>query len=107
MPQNGTTIKIFSLLLLLLVSLLTSAQTRNEFWGKLNVIHPFSDHWSIGLELHHRRQANYRSEDKNVFRYQLGNYARVMIYYQLPKKWTIILSPLGYFGNEDILNADG
>lgn len=84
-----------------------SAQTRNEFWGKINITHPLNDRWSVGLDLHHRRQANYRTDDKNIFRYNLGNYGRILIYYKLPKNWTIVLSPIGYYGNEDILNAAG
>ena len=83
------------------------AQTRNEFWCRLNITHPVDQKWSIGLDMHHRRQANYRDNDKNIFRYQLGNYMRLTVYYQLPKKWTIFVSPIGYFANEDILTKDG
>lgn len=95
------------LVIFLFISSISTAQTRNEFWCRLNITHPLDKHWSIGIDMHHRRQANYQSGDKNIFRYQLGNYARLMLFYQLPEKWTIFVSPLGYFANEDILNRDG
>lgn len=90
-----------------LYPLLTTAQTRNEFWLKAAVNHQFSKHWAAGIELHHRRQANFQSQDKNIFHYPLGNYARAWIQYKLPGEWLLIVSPIGYFSNEDILNSKG
>lgn len=94
-----------TLLLLLPVSL--AAQTRSEFWLKLNMTHALNQHWNAGVDFHHRRQANFNTDDKNIFHYPLGTYARAWITYKLQKGWTVILSPVGYFHNEDILNRAG
>lgn len=85
----------------------SAAQTRRESWFRLNLTHRFNSNWSAGLDLQQRRQANYKTSDRNIFHYPLSSFARAWIYYQLPKDWTILLSPIGYFDNEDILNTKG
>lgn len=91
--------------LLLAVSL--SAQTRRESWFRLNLTRRINPQWSAGLDLQHRRQANYRTGEHNFLHYPLSSFGRIWIYYQLPRNWTLLLSPIGYFDNEDILNSKG
>jgi len=95
------------LAVLLFFPLLAFSQTRKEFWLKLNFTHQFSTKWMAGLDLQHRRQANFNQADKNIFHYTLANYGRIWLYYQLPWNWSLVVSPIGYFNNEDILNAAG
>lgn len=84
-----------------------SAQTRKESWIRLNLTRRINTNWSVGLDLQHRRQANYRTGDHNYMHYPLSSFGRAWLYYQLPKGWTLLLSPIGYFDNEDILNVNG
>lgn len=93
---------IFSLLL---ASLSTSAQVHNEFWTRLNITHSVGGHWSIGLDMQHRRQANYLTGEKNLFHYPMSSSVRVWVYYQLKKQWQLITSPIGFFENDNILNS--
>lgn len=95
------------MILFFLLPLLSTAQNRKESWLKIQLTHRFNEQWSAGLELQHRRQANYLESDKNIFHYPLGNYGRVWIYKQLPHQWILVLSPAGYFHNEDIINTAG
>ncbi len=91
----------------LFLPLASFSQTRHEYWMKLNIIHPLKKEWSVAVELHHRRQSNYRSGDKNIFHYPLGNMARVWINYRLSRQWSVVLSPAGYFNNEEIQDETG
>ncbi len=95
------------LLLLLCMPILSHSQDRNEFWLRIILSHRFAEKWSASLDLHHRRQANYQSGDQNIFHHPLGNYIRGWVQYQLPHQWTLVVSPIGYFDNEDILNSSG
>lgn len=95
------------LIIFLWSPLIAFGQSRSEFWVKLNINHPINTKWSVGVDLHHRRQSNFQSGDKNIFHYPLGNYARVWLNYKLSKGWLFTLSPVGYFHNEDILNQNG
>lgn len=94
-------------ILVLFIGVNLAAQTRKESWFRLNLTHRFNPQWSAGLDIQQRRQANYKTADHNIFHYPLSSFARVWVYYQLPKEWTILLSPVGYFDNEDILNVKG
>jgi hypothetical protein len=100
-------LKHFTTILGLLLPLLIQAQTRKESWFRLNLTHRFNTNWSAGLDIQHRRQANYKTGDGNILHYPLSSFARAWIYYQLAKGWTLLLSPVGYFDNEDILNVNG
>lgn len=93
--------------IVLLVPQLAFAQTRKEFWLKVNLTHRFDTKWSAGLDVQHRRQANFKTADHNIFHHTMANYVRGWVYYQLPRQWTLVLSPIGYFDNEDILNTAG
>lgn len=86
---------------------MANGQTRNELWLKLNLTHAFHAKWSVGIDLQHRRQADFQSGDKNIFHYPLGNYARLWLYYKMPKKWALTISPAGYFHNEEIVTQNG
>lgn len=94
-------------LFILLLPIAASSQTRNECWLKMTVNRPLDEQWSVGVELQHRRQANFQIQDKNIFHYPLANYARAWITYKLPHKWALVLSPVGYFDNEDIISSYG
>lgn len=91
----------------LFLPIAAASQTRHECWLKMMVTHPLNEHWSLGAELQHRRQANFQVQDKNIFHYPLANYVRAWITYKLPHNWTLVLSPVGYFDNEDIVSSDG
>ncbi|MFN5607754.1 MAG: hypothetical protein ACK483_08635, partial [Bacteroidota bacterium] len=53
-------------LLLLALPILGYTQDRNEGWIRLNLNHWIQPKFGVGLELHHRRQANYWTTDKNL-----------------------------------------
>ena len=95
------------LLLLLWAPFFSHSQDRNEFWLKINLGHRFSERLSVSLDVQHRRQANYRTKDENIFHYPLANNMRIWVNYRLPHNWMLVLSPIGYFNNEDILNSNG
>lgn len=106
-PGKKDCLKRIATIFGLVLPLLINAQTRKESWFRLNLTHRFNTNWSAGLDIQHRRQANYKKGDGNILHYPLSSFARAWIYYQLPKGWTLLLSPIGYFDNEDILNANG
>lgn len=95
------------LLLVTVLPLLATSQTRHECWVRVNTTVLLDKHWSAGLDLLHRSQANYRNGDKNIFHYPLGNLARLWVYYQLPENWTLLLSPFAWLRNNDIEDAKG
>jgi len=95
------------LLFLLWTPFFSHSQDRNEFWLKINLGHKFSERLSVSLDVQHRRQANYQTKDENIFHYPLGSSIRVWVNYRLPHNWMLVLSPIGYFNNEDILSSTG
>lgn len=94
-------------LLLLAISIIGFTQDRHEGWIRLNLNHWIQPKFGVGLELHHRRQANYWTTDKNLLDESMLTIVRPWIYFKLPSKWTLCASPLSYHGYRDILNAQG
>lgn len=97
---------ILFLILLFLNSNLFS-QNRNEFWSKVSLTKKINKHWAIGMDIQHRRQADFYKEDKNIFHFGLTNSIRVWAYYKLKQNWSIVASPIAYFENDNIVNASG
>lgn len=95
------------LLIFLLSPAISQSQTHTEFWSKLNTTVTVNKSWSIGMDVQYRRQANYRGDDKNIFQYPMAKSIRVWIYHNLKSQWQLVLSPIGYFENDDIINGDG
>lgn len=62
---------ILFLILLFLNSNLFS-QNRNEFWSKVSLTKKINKHLAIGMNIQHRRQANFYKEDKNIFSFRLN-----------------------------------
>jgi len=81
-------------LLLLALPILGYTQDRNEGWIRLNLNHWIQPKFGVGLELHHRRQANYWTTDKNLLDESMLTIVRPWIYFRLPSKWVISSSPL-------------
>jgi hypothetical protein len=92
---------------LLLLSELGNTQDRHEGWVRLNLNHWLQPKLGIGLELHHRRQANYWTSDKNMLEESMLTIVRPWIYLKLPSKWILSTSPLSYHGSREILNTQG
>lgn len=92
------------LLLLSLIPFTLTAQPHAEFWSKSSVTISINNHWSFGIDVQYRQQANYRKGDKNILHYPMGRSVSSWIYYNLKDQWQIILSPAGWFKNEDISN---
>ena len=83
------------------------SQDRNEFWSKISLTKKVNKQWSLGIDIQHRRQADFYKEDKNIFRFGLINSIRLWAYYKLKQNWSIVASPVAYFENENIVNASG
>ena len=83
------------------------SQNRNEFWVKASLIKKVDKHWAIGIDIQHRRQADYYKKDKNIFHFALTNSIRLWAYYKLKQNWSIVASPVAYFENENIVNTTG
>ena len=96
--------KILFLILLFLNSNLFS-QNRNEFWSKISLTKKVNKHWALGVDIQHRRQADFYKEDKDIFHFGLTNSIRLWAYYKLTHHWSVIASPVAYFENENIVNA--
>lgn len=92
------------LLLLYLVPFTLTAQPHAEFWSKLSAVKLINSYWAFGIDVQYRQQANYRKGDKNILHYPMGRSVSSWIYYNLKDQWQIILSPAGWFKNEDISN---
>jgi hypothetical protein len=58
-------------MLLLLIPALALSQDRYESWTRLSVAMPINKHWSAALEWHYRRQADFRNDELNLFKYPL------------------------------------
>lgn len=91
----------------LILSGLGYSQDRYEGWIRLNLNHWVQPKFGWGLELHHRRQSNYWTSEKNILDESMLTIVRPWIYFKLPSKWTLCASPLSYHGYRDILNAQG
>ncbi|HEX7457344.1 MAG TPA: hypothetical protein VF301_02830, partial [Ginsengibacter sp.] len=78
------------------------AQNQNEFWSRINITKKIDSHWVLGIDVQHRRQADYLKHEKNIFHYTLTNSIRIWAFYKLKQNWTIIASPVAYFNNENI-----
>lgn len=72
---------------LLLLSELGNTQDRHEGWVRLNLNHWGQSKFGIGLELHHRRQANYWTANKNLLDESLLTIVRPWIYFRLVIKF--------------------
>ncbi len=83
------------------------AQNQNEFWSRVNMNTKINSHWVLGIDVQHRRQADYLKHEKNIFHYTLTNSIRIWAFYKLKQNWTIIASPVAYFNNENINRASG
>jgi hypothetical protein len=83
------------------------AQNQNEFWSRINITKKIDSHWVLGIDVQHRRQADYLKHEKNIFHYTLTNSIRIWAFYKLKQNWTIIASPVAYFNNENINRASG
>jgi len=99
----------FTLLILLLITTpsLSWAQTRHESWVRANFNHWMNPKFGIGLELHHRRQSNYWTEQENIFEESMLTIIRPWVYHKIGKGWVIAVSPLSFHGYRDILNQSG
>jgi Protein of unknown function (DUF2490) len=95
------------LFILLLIPVFSTAQKHTEFWSKLNTTVTVNKSWSIGMDVQYRRQANYRDDDKNIFHYPMAKSVRAWMYHNLKNQWQLILSPIAFFKNDDILNING
>ncbi|MEY4587051.1 MAG: hypothetical protein RIT05_1469 [Bacteroidota bacterium] len=94
-------------LLLVALPIIGFTQDRNEGWIRLNLNHWIQPKLGVGLELHHRRQANYWTTDKNLLDESMLTIVRPWIYFRLPSKWVLSSSPISYHGTREILNAQG
>ena len=74
---------------------------------KVNLVFPRVKKWGGVLEMQYRRQSDYHISDYNVFRYPLGFSVRPWLLYSPGGRWTILLSPGGYFQTEDIPETNG
>lgn len=95
------------LLISFFIPVFSTAQNHTEFWSKLNTTVALNKSWSIGMDVQYRRQADYKSGDKNIFHYPMATSIRAWVYYSLKNQWQIILSPIAYFKNDEILNNNG
>jgi Protein of unknown function (DUF2490) len=94
--------------LLLFFSIATGwTQTRYEFWTRLNFNYWVNKKTGIGLELHHRRQSNYWSDQKNIFEESMLTIIRPWLYRKIGKDWILATSPLSFHAYRDILNQSG
>jgi hypothetical protein len=98
-------LKYFAILFFCSIQL--NAQTRDELWTKINVTKSLNEKWLVGFDIQHRRQANYQIKEKNLFHYDLNNSIRSWVYYKIKNDWMFILSPIAYFTNNDVKNAEG
>jgi hypothetical protein len=94
---------------LLLAILMTTAygQDRREAWLRINLIHWYKPTKAIGLEFHQRMQANFRTDDNNIFHYPSVTLLRPWLYWKLNKNWIFWYSPLSYHGFTTIKNTAG
>ena len=99
--------KILLLPFLVLLLLNGLAQDRHEAWLRVNLVHWYMPQRAIGLELHHRPQANYNTEENNIFRYPSVTIIRPWLYWRTKKKWIFWYSPLSYHGFTTIKNSAG
>ena len=83
------------------------AQDRHEAWLRVNLIHWQKPNKAIGLEMHQRMQANYKTDDKNIFHYPAVTLVRPWLYWKLNKKWTLSYSPLSYHGYTNVISSAG
>ncbi len=83
------------------------AQDRHEAWLRVNLIHWQKPNKAIGLEMHQRMQANYKTDGKNIFHYPAVTLVRPWLYWKLNKKWTLSYSPVSYHRFTTIKNVIG
>jgi Protein of unknown function (DUF2490) len=83
------------------------AQEQYEFWSKLDISKSVNDHWVLAMDAQYRRQSDYYAGDKNIFKYPLTTSVRAWVTYKLPKKWSLISSPIAHFKNETLKNSRG
>ena len=78
------------------------AQTRHEWWTKLNIDTRPGKKWGGSLEMQYRRQANYHTTDNNVFHYPMAVILRPWVSYSLHRHWSLLLSPVGFSRSEEV-----
>lgn len=96
-----------SILVLLFSSSQLFAQTQNEFWSKISLTKKIDKHWAIGLDAQYRRQSDFYTGEKNIFRFPLTTSARFWAYYKIKNRWTFIVSPIGFFDNKNLKSSYG
>ena len=95
---------IRTLLFSIFLPLISHGQSHHaEFWGTVNVTHHFNKHWFASIDLHHKTQNDFYSNDKNIFHYRLSNGVRTWIRYKMKDNWELALSPFGWFENDDLI----
>ena len=99
--------KIILLPFLLLLLAEGLAQDRHEAWLRVNIIHWYKPSKAVGFEFHQRMQANYKTDDKNIFHYPSLTLIRPWLYWKLNKNWTLSYSPLSYHGYTTLKNTAG
>lgn len=97
----------FIVFLVIATSYTSWTQTRYESWTRVNFTHWTKSKFGIGLELQHRRQSNYWTENRNIFEQSMVTFVRPWIYYKAGKGWVLVSSPLSFYAFRDILNKSG
>ncbi|MBK0380184.1 DUF2490 domain-containing protein [Mucilaginibacter segetis] len=93
-------------LLLLLTPTLCFSQSRNEFWGKLNIKHTIEKKWSVNLDVQYRSQQNPYNNNDNLFSNYLTGAARLTVNYQFKNEWQLVIIPIAWFNSSEIKNSE-
>jgi hypothetical protein len=99
--------KLVLALSLLFIVFVGRSQTRHEAWVRVNFNHSVGAKTGIGLELHHRRQANFLTEDKNLLHKPSLNIIRPWFYYRGFKKYVVAVSPISFHNYHEIADRNG
>ncbi len=59
------------------------------------------------MEFHQRMQANYKTDDNNIFHYPSVTIVRPWLYWRTTKNWTLLWSPISYHGFTTLKNSTG
>ncbi len=70
------------------------AQTRNELWAKYNFSAKISSRFSAAVDINFRQQANYLTNDKNLYRLPLMRGSRFWVFYNLKNNYAVVGSVL-------------
>ncbi|MBX7241113.1 MAG: DUF2490 domain-containing protein [Bacteroidia bacterium] len=95
--------KWIGFIFLIIATVSVSAQNREEFWSKVNVVKPINPKWSIGMDIQYRTQSDLHQPGvPNLFQYPLTTSYRAWLYYKMPKDWTIVYSPVAFFSTSEL-----